>query len=158
MSEVSGRYGGGSAHLESIVDEILHLSSPREQDVPEWAGRELTFGQMRLVFLLSRHGPVPMSRVAEWVGGGLPAATGTVERLERHGLVERRHRTDDRRVVECALSAAGRELIGEITGFQRRTLRETLAVLEPAELEQLRGLVALVVERNIRPASQSDNR
>lgn len=142
MSEVSSPAG-----LDELIEQVIRLTITGERDVPEWAGRELTFGQVRLVFLLGKHGPVPMSRIAEWLGVGLPAATGYVERVERHGLVERRHRTDDRRVVECALTSAGRELIGQITGFQRQAMRETLGVLDQSELADLARLVALVARR-----------
>jgi len=34
-------------------------------------------------------------------GSGAATASGIVERVERHGLVARQHRLDDRRVVEC---------------------------------------------------------
>jgi DNA-binding MarR family transcriptional regulator len=153
MSEVTSR----ADSLEAVVDVILRLSVGGGEDVPEWAGRELTFGQMRLLFLLGKHGPAPMSRIAEWVGAGLPAATGYVERIERHGLVERRHRTDDRRVVECALTAAGRELIEQITGFQRRSLRETLGILDDAELAELGRIVSLVAQRRSVPPPATDN-
>jgi DNA-binding MarR family transcriptional regulator len=153
MSEVPSRAG----NLDAVVDSVLRLSVGARRDVPEWAGRELTFGQMRLLFLLGKHGPAPMSRIAEWVGAGLPAVTGHVERIERHGLVERRHRTDDRRVVECALTDSGRELIEQITGFGRRSLRETLAVLDDAELAELGRIVALVAQRRSVPPSATDN-
>jgi DNA-binding MarR family transcriptional regulator len=153
MSEVLSR----AERLDAVVDGILRLSVEGNEDVPEWAGRELTFGQMRLVFLLGKHGPAPMSRIAEWVGAGLPAATGYVERIERHGLVERRHRTDDRRVVECALTPSGRELIEQITGFQRRSLRETLGVLDDAELSDIGSLVSLVARRRSATPSTTDN-
>ena len=109
--------------------------------------QELTFGQMRLLFLLSKHGPSPMSRVAEWLAVGLPAASGVVDRIERHGLVERQHRLDDRRVVECQLTAAGRQLIEEIAGMQRSVFRETLAVLTEDELATLARLLQIVLER-----------
>jgi DNA-binding MarR family transcriptional regulator len=102
---------------------------------------------MRLLFLLSKHGPSPMSHIAEWLGVGLPTASGTVERVERHGLVERRHRVDDRRVVECQLTVAGRELLEEIAGMQRDVLRRTIGVLTGDELRELARLISIVAER-----------
>src|SRR5450759_4726113 len=98
-------------------------------DIPEWVAQELTFGQMRLLFLLSKHGPSPMSRIAEWIGVGLPTVSGIVERVERHGLVSRQHRLDDRRVVECRLTDAGQRLIDEISGMRLDMLRRFFGVL-----------------------------
>jgi DNA-binding MarR family transcriptional regulator len=71
-----------------------------------------------------------MSRIAEWLGVGLPTASGTVERVERHGLVARQHRLDDRRVVECTLTDAGRRLIDEISGLRLEMMRQVLDVLD----------------------------
>jgi DNA-binding MarR family transcriptional regulator len=117
------------------------------QDIPGWVAQDLTFGQMRLLFLLSKHGPSPVSRVAEWLGVGLPTASGIVDRVERHGLVTRQHRSDDRRVVECTLTDPGRRLIEEIGGMRREMLRQTLDVLTDAELADFTRLIATIVER-----------
>jgi len=134
-------------NIDAVVHAVSSLWERQDSDVPEWAAQELTFGQMRLLFLLSKHGPSPMSHIAEWLGVGLPTASGTVERVERHGLVERRHRVDDRRVVECQLTVAGRELLEEIAGMQRDVLRRTLGVLTGEELRELARLVSIVAER-----------
>lgn len=143
MSEVSSRL----VEIEAVLDALSGVWDQHGPEVPDWVAQELTFGQMRLLFLLSKHGPSPMSRVAEWLAVGLPAASGVVERVERHGLIERQHRLDDRRVVECQLTAAGRELIEEIAGIQRSVLRETLAVLTEGELAMLARLLQAVLER-----------
>jgi DNA-binding MarR family transcriptional regulator len=134
-------------NIDAVVHAVSSLWERQDSDVPDWAAQELTFGQMRLLFLLSKHGPSPMSHIAEWLGVGLPTASGTVERVERHGLVERRHRVDDRRVVECRLTVAGRELLEEIAGMQRDVLRRTLGVLTGDELRELARLISIVAER-----------
>lgn len=135
-------------NIDAVVHAVSSLWEQQDSDVPDWAAQELTFGQMRLLFLLSKHGPSPMSHIAEWLGVGLPTASGTVERVERHGLVERRHRVDDRRVVECQLTVAGRELLEEIAGMQRDVLRRTLGVLTGDELRELARLISIVAERS----------
>jgi DNA-binding MarR family transcriptional regulator len=122
-------------------------------DVPGWVAQDLTFGQMRLLFLLNKHGPSPMSRVAEWLGVGLPAASGVVDRVERHGLVTREHRHDDRRVVECALTDQGRLLIEEMGGMRREMLSRTVEVLSDEELADFGRLIATILER-LRARSQ----
>src|SRR5271157_5898048 len=120
--------------IEAALEALESLWDPRGHDVPKWVAQDLTFGQMRLLFLLGKHGPSPVSRVAEWLGVGLPAASGIVDRVEKHGLVTRQHRQDDRRVVECALTDQGRQLIEEIGGMRREMLRHTLGVLSEEEL------------------------
>jgi DNA-binding MarR family transcriptional regulator len=88
-----------------------------------------------------------MSRVAEWLGVGLPTASGAVERVERHGLVSRQHRLDDRRVVECQLTDAGRHLMDQISGMRLEAMKDVLGVLNEEELAQMAHLISVVVER-----------
>jgi DNA-binding MarR family transcriptional regulator len=133
--------------IEAVLESLGEVWDHGAHEIPGWVGQDLTFGQMRLLFLLSKNGPSPMSHVADWLGVGLPAASGIVERVERHGLVTRQHRSDDRRVVECILTDGGRRLIEEISGLRREILRQTLGVLSDQELAQLARLISIVLER-----------
>lgn len=133
--------------IETILDDLGGLWEMRGAEVPDWAEQELTFGQMRLLFLLGKHGPSPMSRIAEWLDVGLPTASGIVERVERHGLAARQHRVDDRRVVDCQLTSNGRRLIDEIYGMRLEMLRQFLAVLTPDEQADMARLLKVVLER-----------
>ena len=144
MSEVSSN----QLEIEAVIDSLSQVWDKGAHDVPEWVAQELTFGQMRLLFLLSKHGPSPVSRVAEWLNVGMPAASGVLDRVEKHGLVTRLHRMDDRRVVECALTDAGRQLMEEIAGMRRVVLRRTLRVLTEEELGDLTRLVKILLERS----------
>jgi len=112
--------------------------------------RDLTLGQMRLLLLLRREGPQPMGRIAELFDLSTTSSTGFVARVERHGLVARRHRSDDRRVVECALTEAGAELLDAWSGVRLEVIREGLATLEPRELATMARLLRRMVDRQQR--------
>jgi DNA-binding MarR family transcriptional regulator len=128
------------------VGEVVRLRRP---EIPPWiAATDLTFGQLRLLFRLARHGPTPMSRLAEWLHVDKATATGIVERVERHGLVVRQHRGDDRRVVECRLSGAGTALVAEIDGLRLDALRQALGLLDEGELAEFDRLLRLIIERS----------
>jgi DNA-binding MarR family transcriptional regulator len=133
--------------IEAVLDSLGAVWDHGAHEIPGWVGQDLTFGQMRLLYLLSKNGPSPMSHVAESLGVGLPTASGIVERVERHGLVTRQHRSDDRRVVECILTDDGRRLMEEISGLRREMLRQTLGVLSDEELAALARLISIVLER-----------
>jgi len=144
MSEVSPN----QLEIEAVIEALSAVWDKGARDVPDWVAQELTFGQMRLLFLLSKHGASPVNRVAEWLNVGMPAASGIVDRVEKHGLVTRQHRLDDRRVVECNLTDAGRRLIEEIAGMRRVVLRQTLRVLTDEELGELTRLIKILLERS----------
>src|SRR5512141_3165661 len=103
MSEVSGPSDRSARQreIETAIEGLADIWESGPADVPAWVAQELTFSQTRLLFLLGKHGPSPISHVADWLGVGMPTASGAIDRLERHGLVGRHHRRDDRRVVEC---------------------------------------------------------
>jgi DNA-binding MarR family transcriptional regulator len=143
VNEVSSR----SKDVETLVESLSALADRGGQDVPDWVAQDLTFGQMRILFLLSKHGPSPISRVAEWLGVGLSSASGVVDRVERHGLVTRSHRRDDRRVVECDLTDTGRRLIEDIGGMRREMLNEIVGVLSDEELADFARLTQTIIER-----------
>jgi DNA-binding MarR family transcriptional regulator len=135
------------ASLTDIAEAMLgafHVSAPEAPPLP---ARDLTLGQMRLLFLLLREGPQPMGRIADVFDLSSTASTGFVSRVERHGLVERRHRSDDRRVVECALTADGTRFLQGISGMRLDLIRQRLAVLEPGDLAEFGRLLQVMRDR-----------
>jgi len=123
---------------------------PRQE--PPSPARDLTLGQIRLLFLLGRDRAQPMGRIAEVFDLSSTAATGFVSRIERHGLVERRHRSDDRRVVECVLTDAGTRFLEELAGVRLDAIRSALSGLEPDELAEFHRLLRRMNERRGCPA------
>ena len=140
--------GHGKA-VDRIVDMLQTGEATRPLvDPPAWMDLDLTFGQLRLVYLLSQQGPQSIGHIAERFGLTMTAASQFADRIERQGLAERHHRSDDRRVVELRLTEAGSALVAGMLGMQRDVLRDLFSVFAPAELEQLERLVRTMVERH----------
>ena len=114
------------------------------RDVPPVPARDLTLGQIRLLALLLREGPQPMGRIAEVFDLSSTASSGFVARIERHGLVERRHRSDDRRIVECALTEAGTRFLQGMSGMRLDLVRQRLSALEGDDLIEFGRLLRLI--------------
>ena len=159
MSEVSGRYDRAARQreIEAAIGGLAEIWESGPADVPEWVAHELTFSQTRLLFLLGKNGPSPISHVAEWLGVGMPTASGAIDRLERHGLVTRHHRRDDRRVVECVLTDDGRDLLDQINGMRLEGLNRFFAVLNDKELAEMARLITIVSERIRRQLEEGPN-
>jgi DNA-binding MarR family transcriptional regulator len=158
MSEASSEQRGAPSkpsrgeRIDSLVEALASILDHGSTDVPDWVAQELTFGQMRVLFLVAKHGPSPVSRVAEWLGVGLPATSGIVDRVERHGLLMRRRRDDDRRVVECVLTDRGRRLLEEIAGLRREIVVQTLEILSDDELADMARLAGKLSARLASPS------
>src|SRR5205814_9835177 len=104
---------------ESVVDELSSWN-PRE-----FLGlfKQMHKGALSLVHLnvlyeLDTNGPLSMGRLAELLEVSIASATGIVDRMEKRGLVERRHDPHDRRVVVVHPTSAAAEVFTTID--QRR--------------------------------------
>lgn len=93
-----------------------------------------------------------MGRIAEVFDLSSTASTGFVGRVERHGLVERRHRSDDRRVVECALTEAGGRFLDGMSGIRLDVIRQALSALAPDDLAEFQRLLRVIAGGRSRPA------
>jgi DNA-binding MarR family transcriptional regulator len=93
-----------------------------------------------------------MGRIAEEFDLSTTAASGFVARMEHHGLVERHHRSDDRRVVECALTESGTQFLDALFGVRLDAVRSALAVLTPRQLSGFHRLLGHIGDRLERPA------
>ena len=142
MTEPSGEDG-----LTAAAGDLLRLFHGIPRQEASSPARDLTLGQIRLLFLLRLEGPLPMGRIAEVFDLSATAATGFVERIERHGLVERQHRKDDRRVVECVLADHGATFLEEISGVRLDALKSALSELEPDELAEFHRLLRTIHDR-----------
>jgi DNA-binding MarR family transcriptional regulator len=122
---------------------------------PGWAHHDLTFGQLRLLFVLGQAGPVSIGQLADMLGVTDATASEFVDRVERRGLAVRSHRADDRRVVDCELSAEGIRLLAEVQGSRQEAMRRMLAVLTTEELADFDRLIQIMAERLPAPIQSS---
>jgi DNA-binding MarR family transcriptional regulator len=109
--------------------------------------RSISMAHVFLMSMIDRHGAVPMTRVAELLGSGLPTATGLVSRMEERGLIRRDHDTKDRRVVLVSLTDAGAAEIRDLHETRQRRMAAAIAHLSATEQTGL-----LVAIRSLRSA------
>jgi DNA-binding MarR family transcriptional regulator len=143
MAEIPGR----ADTLIEIQAHLLALGRLMPKGPPDWAHHDLTFGQLRLLFVLGQSEPVSIGQLADTLGVTDATASEIVDRVERRGLAVRSHRADDRRVVDCRLSDEGARLLAEIQGARQESIRRVLAVLSADELSDLDRLLRTMAER-----------
>jgi len=138
---------GHAVTLQDVEAHVRALGRLMPKGPPDWAHHDLTFGQLRLLFVLGQSGPVSIGQLAHMMGVTDATASEFVDRVERRGLATRSHRLDDRRVVDCQLSDEGASLLAEIAGARRKAMHQVLAVLAPEELADFDRLIRLMAER-----------
>ncbi|GAB7002842.1 MarR family transcriptional regulator [Nocardioides sp. AN3] len=80
--------------------------------------QELTFARYEILRLLAftRAGALPMTRLGSLLQVHPTSVTSAVDRLEKQGFVRRSRGEADKRVVLCAITVAGRDVVERATG------------------------------------------
>ena len=140
---------------EVLVDEVLgELTNIRMKDwmgaLKRWQQGSLSMVHLNVLMLLQSNGAMPMSRLADLLDVSVASATGIVDRMEKRGVVERRHSETDRRVVEIHLTRRGLAVFTVMHSERRKRLQKIVALMSDAELGAL-----LVGLRALRTARES---
>jgi len=125
-----------SLQREKLVDELLTTSRALVgiaiRSISA-APVEVTVAQHRLLVLLAAHGPQSVGEIAEHLGVNPSNASRHGDRLQRLGLVHRSRSPEDGRVVQIALTKAGRELLDAVTQRRREELANVAELLPATE-------------------------
>ena len=134
---------------DELLDELTAWP-PRDRAgmFRNWHRGALSLIQLNVVAVLEAEGPLPMSRLADELDVSVASATGIVDRMERRGMVQRRHATDDRRVVDVHLTEQGTGIFRNLEAHRREHLARLLGELTEEELAGfLKGIRAIRAAR-----------
>lgn len=112
----------------------------RRAEMAEALGFSLGGGRGKVLTRLGE-GPLSLRDIAAEIGVDAPYATVIVDKLESHGLVERRPHPDDRRRKLVALTDAGHGALTTVDQILRRP-PGAMQRLSDAQLRTLHDLVA----------------
>jgi DNA-binding MarR family transcriptional regulator len=156
MVNPPGDRTGGDADAGPVRDAWALMygfveANSRRGELAQTLGFRLGAGRGKVLLRL-RRGPQTLRDLAEAIGADAPYTTLVVDKLEAHGLVERRPHPGDRRRKLVALTDAGRQAIATADAILLRP-PSALSALPPEDLAQLTGLLRRLVES---PASADD--
>jgi DNA-binding MarR family transcriptional regulator len=121
--------------VKEISDGVVALSGRHRCAVARRIHHSgISLGHLQVLWILQEHGPLPVSRLADWLGIGVPNATGLLDRMEQRGLVERARDAGDRRVVLARQTDLGREAVAELDGWRAGLVEQVLAPLATDQL------------------------
>ncbi len=101
----------------------------------KWRDLDISMQQVRAMHVLRDEGEVPVGRLADVFGFGMPAASLLADRLVRAGYAERHDDASDRRRVLIRLSRSGDRLMTELIEGSQAHMRRWMSSLSPDELE-----------------------
>jgi DNA-binding MarR family transcriptional regulator len=126
----------------ALMQQFVDAHS-RHGDLAQALGFRLGAGRGRFLFQL-RNGPMTLTELVEANGIDAPYATLIVDKLEAHGLVQRRPHPDDRRRKLVTLTAAGHDAIAAADAILLRPPR-AVGALRADELRQLIHLLQRMI-------------
>ena len=141
----------GRVALERELLEEMTAWSPRDRSgiFKTWHRHALSLVHLNVLTALEAEGPLSMKRLSEAMDVSDASATGIVDRMEKRGLVERRHGTGDRRTVLVHRTAAGEQVFRDMATLRRGALTRVLAELTEDEMAALLvGMRAIHSARN----------
>jgi DNA-binding MarR family transcriptional regulator len=138
------------ASLErELLDEMTSwFTRDRGGVFKNWHRHALSLVHLNVLTALEAAGPLSMRRLADEMDVSDASATGIVDRMEKRSLVERRHDTNDRRVVLVYPTEAGAQVFRDMAAHRREALTQVLHELSGAEMTALiTGLRAIQAAR-----------
>lgn len=122
------------ADIEAILTEVGGwVGELRCASMGHLVAGRVSLSQMHVLWLLQHHGAMAMSRLADLLGVSLSNASGLIDRMEEHGLIERERVPDDRRLVVVRPSAAGMHALIETETIKLERMRAVLGHLPASE-------------------------
>ena len=101
-SDTPGRRRGALMH------QLRGALGPSPEDV---VGIDLPRHQLRALFIVDKHGPLSVGRLAQDTGASLASASSLADRLVRSGYLERQPDPADRRRVLLVVTRLGHEVV-----------------------------------------------
>jgi len=145
----------------SLATLMRHLMTETSPDFFREVERmDLTFSQVKALYLLLERAPLSPKGLSEALGLSLPAVSRAVEQLVVRGMVRRSEDPDDGRSRRLALTAKGERAIEGLVQLRLAGVKRFVAGLEPKEREALMaGLTPLMQRADIaRPAREETAR
>jgi len=135
-----------TSDYQAAIDEFLEVSGRLlGLGTPTWIEQDLSFPQVKTLFVLARFGPLPVGQLAQMLQVGSPTASHLIEKLVQAGFAERLGRSEDRRVVEVQATDEGKAFTQRLVGLRDAPVAKMIMQMAPEDMTTLRrGLRALL--------------
>jgi DNA-binding MarR family transcriptional regulator len=142
-------YSAESFHLQDslgyLVKRAQHLMRDRIES--EFASQGISFQQWIVLMHLRDGISTTVAGLCQELRHDSGAMTRLIDQLEERGFIARRRKSADRRVVDLALTPAGRKMVNSLVPLTVNTLNDALADFTKADLQQFQSLLRRIIAR-----------
>ena len=142
-------YSADSFHARDSIGYLIKRTQRLMGDRIEavFASQSITFQQW-IVLMHLRDGIADTTAgLCEELRHDSGAMTRLIDQLDERGLIERQRQSTDRRVVNLALTSAGRKMVESLVPLTVDALNWTLEGFTKSEVQQLKSLLHRVIAR-----------
>ncbi len=86
---------------------------------------------------LNKFGPMPISRIGEWLGIAKPNMTAIIDGLIEKDWISRSTSSTDRRIINIEMTEAGKKYLADIIERLYPVMKEQFAKLTDEEIEKM---------------------
>jgi DNA-binding MarR family transcriptional regulator len=117
---------------------------------------EVSLAQLRTLVMISTHGVMNLTSVAEGLGVNPSNASRTCDRLVRDGLLDRREDTADRRSIQLSLTRQGQKVVEKLFAKRRAMLEQIVSTMSQAQQRQLSSSLQAFVDAAAKGSAEGD--
>jgi DNA-binding MarR family transcriptional regulator len=142
-------YSPETFHLQDSIGYLVKRTQNLMRDRIEhvFASQGITF-QHWIVLMHVRDGlAITVASLCEELRHDSGAMTRLIDQLEERGFIERQRQSEDRRVVNLALTPAGRKMVESLVPLTVDALNWTLEGFTKSDVQQLKSLLRRVMTR-----------
>ena len=144
QSEPNDRLSQEVEEFDQLMNQMMRSL---HQNNPTWLMEtDLTEAQFFTGMFIQQHGTSTMSEIANALGVSLSAITGIIDRMVKHGYVERIRDESDRRLVRVQLTEKGNINLDQILDHKNDHLRAILSTLNAEDRTTLLGVIRKINE------------
>jgi MarR family transcriptional regulator, organic hydroperoxide resistance regulator len=86
---------------------------------------------------LEKFGPMPISRIGEWIGIAKPNMTTVIDGLTEKGWIRRSSSASDRRIINIEMTEAGNKYLKDLIERLYPIMQEQFAKLSDEDVEKM---------------------
>jgi DNA-binding MarR family transcriptional regulator len=142
-------YSADSFHVRDSIGYLVKRTQRLMHDRIEavFASQSITFQQWIVLMHLRDGIATTTAGLCQEIRHDSGAMTRLLDQLEERGFIERQRQAADRRVIDLALTPAGRKMVESLVPLTVDTLNSALTGFTKTEVQQLQGLLRRIITR-----------
>ena len=126
--------------MSVLLPRVVRLFLARLSFMIKKSG-DITMPQIAVLHLLKDVKRCKMSQIARFLNVTTSAATGTVDRMVKLGLLRRGHEAGDRRIIIIRMTARGHKVVNAIFRERRKMMKDMFRYMSSRERKVYLGMV-----------------